>query len=206
MILAFLLVIAVCIDAFATSVTYGIRKISIPVFSAIVISSIGTTFLGISLYLAGLVQKFIPASLCMTLSVILLIFLGVVSLFQSTIKSYLKKHKGQKNMRFSLFDISFVVEIMFDETKADADNSKVLSAKEALLLAVALSVDSLATGFSAGLAAPNFSGIVLLCLVIGFISVRIGCVIGKKISEKSNLNLSWTSGVVLILLALTKII
>lgn len=206
MLLAVLLVIALCVDAFATSVTYGIRKIKIPVSSALVISFIGTTFLGIALSLATVLKQFISSQTCIAISVALLFFLGITSLFQSTIKSYLKKHKGQKNVKFSLFDISFVVDIYIDETKADYDNSKTLSAKEAILLAIALSVDSLATGFSAGLAINSILEVLILCFVMGFVAVKIGCFIGDRISKKSKVNLSWSSGVILIILAVLKII
>lgn len=206
MLSALLLVIALCVDAFATSITYGIGKISIPFSSALVISFIGTTFLGVSLLFAKIIQQFISADTCLILSVGLLLFIGVTSLFQSTIKSYLRKHKGQKNVKFSLFDISFVVDIFIDETKADADNSKVLSAKEAIMLAFALSIDSLATGFSAGLAVNNVLGILILCFVMGIFSVKLGCLIGERISKKSKVDLSWTSGFILIVLALQKFI
>jgi len=206
MLSAILLVVALCVDAFATSITYGIGKIQIPAFSALVISFIGTTFLGFSLIFAKFVQQFISPQACVGLSFGLLLFLGVTSLFQSTIKAYLQKHKGTKNVKFSLFNISFVVDIFIDETKADADNSKILSAKEAIMLALALSVDSLATGFSAGLLANNILGILILCLLTGFLSVKLGCIIGGNISKKSKVDLSWTSGVALIILAVLKII
>ena len=41
--------------------------------------------------------------------------------------------------------------MLFDSTKADRDNSHDLSVIESAALAAALSIDSLATGFSAGL-------------------------------------------------------
>lgn len=206
MLSAILLVFAVCIDAFATSITYGIGKIKIPNISAIIISLIGTSFLAVSIFLAKTLSNFIDAQACVTLSVILLFFLGVTNLFQNTIKSYLRKHKGQKNVSFSLSNISFVVDIFLDEVNADIDNSKILSAHEALMLAVALSVDSLATGFSAGLSVTSVWLTLVLSFAVGFLCVKSGCAIGENISKKTKVNLAWLSGVVLIILAVIKLL
>lgn len=206
MLSALLLVLAVCIDAFATSVSYGMGKIKIPFFSALIISLIGTSFLAFSIFCARILSSFINPQTCVILSVILLIFLGITNLFQNSLKSLLRKHKGQKNVSFSLFDISFVIEIFLDETKADIDNSKTLSPKEALALAIALSLDSLASGFSAGLSVKHFWEPVVLSLIIGILAVISGSLIGQRISRKTDINLSWISGVVLISLAIIKAI
>lgn len=200
-----LLVIAISIDAFAVSITYGIRKIKIPLISAIIISLTGTGFLLISLFLAKVFSSFLQEGTCTALSVILLMIIGLTDLFQSTIKTYLRKHKGQANVSFSAFNISFGIEIFLDETKADRDNSKTLSAKEAVMLAVALSIDSLATGFSAGLSVTNIPLQIIFCFIAGIVFCLTGGLIGEKIQAKSRIDLSWLSGVILIILAISKI-
>lgn len=204
MLSAFLLVIAISIDAFAVSVTYGIRKIKIPLVSAMIISLTGTGFLLISLFCAKLFSSFLQESTCKILSIILLMIIGLTDLFQSTIKTYLRKNKGQANVSFSVFNISFAIDIFIDETKADRDNSKTLSAKEAVLLAIALSIDSLATGFSAGLSLSNIPLQIIFCFIAGIVFCLTGRLIGEKIQAKSRIDLSWLSGVMLIALAVTK--
>lgn len=204
MLSAVLLIIAISIDAFAVSITYGIKKIKIPFVSAMIISLTGTGFLLLSLFLAKLVTNYIDKSICTILSIILLMTIGFTDLFQSSIKSYLRKHKGQANVSFSVFNISFAVDIFLDETKADRDNSKTLSAKEAIMLAIALSVDSLATGFSAGLSITNILAQIVMCFFAGIIFCLAGRAIGEKIQAKSRIDLSWLSGVILIILAISK--
>ncbi len=204
MLAAFLLVIAICIDAFTTSITYGIGGIKIPTISALIISFMGTVFLTVSLFFAKVISGYISPQLCITLSVSLLILIGVTNLFQNTIKAYLRKNK-KKNVRFSLFNISFVIDIFLDETKADIDNSKTLSAMEALMLGFALSVDSLATGFCAGLSVVSIPEAIALCFLIGFLAVSLGCFIGEKVSKRTKVDLSWLSGVTLIILAVSKL-
>ncbi len=204
MLFAFLLVFAVCIDSFATSLSYGISRIKIPVFSAVIISAVGTSVLGISILSAKALSTYIDNNVCITLSVILLFFLGVTNLFQNSIKAYLRKHKGNKKVSFSFADISFFINIILEEATADFDNSKTLSSREAFMLAIALSIDSLATGFSAGLSAGNIVPIILLCFIIGLLSVMAGGIIGERLSKAINVNMGWLSGVILIILALIK--
>ena len=147
---AFLLVIALSLDSFLASLAYGGEHIRIPWKSAVLISLIGVLFLSFSLYTAAFIQQFIPPYICRMISFTIFFMIGLSSLFQGTIKSFLGTYK-RKKLSFEYSGISFVLDIYLDETKADADNSKLLSLKEALYLAVALSIDSLASGFALGI-------------------------------------------------------
>ena len=132
---AFLLVIALSLDSFLASLAYGGEHIRIPWKSAVLISLIGVLFLSFSLYTAAFIQQFIPPYICRMISFTIFFMIGLSSLFQGTIKSFLGTYK-RKKLSFEYSGISFVLDIYLDETKADADNSKLLSLKEALYLAV----------------------------------------------------------------------
>ena len=67
------------------------------------------------------------------------------------------------------------------------------------------SLDGLAAGFGAGLVAANFIQIIIFSLIVNIIAILGGCFVGNKIAEKTELNLSWLSGVTLILLAFLKL-
>ena len=92
-----------------------------------------------------------------------------------------------------------------DETKADCDSSKTLSSKEAVTLALALSADSLASGFGAGLGGANIIRIALISLAVGLASIVAGSFFGQKAACKKP-RLSWLSGAILIILGLFKYI
>ena len=193
MIESLLLVSSICIDAFVASMAYGSNKIKIPIISSIVISIVGSVIL--------------PGTLPITLSFSILMVLGIYRLFESLFKTYIQKHLNkEKSFSFRLFDFNFILQVYADETKADLDKSKELSVKESLYLAIALSFDSLAVGFGSSLAGSAYIQTILLCFLIGFLAVIVGSFIGKKLVEKSNINLSWLSGVILMVLALSKII
>ncbi|PRR81466.1 sporulation membrane protein YtaF [Clostridium vincentii] len=207
MIQSLLLVSSVCIDAFVASIAYGTNRIKIPVLSAIIISFVGSLILGISLFFGGFIKDFLPGNLPIILSFSILMLLGIYRLFEGLFKNYIqKKHKIDKPLTFKLFDIQFVLQVYADETKADFDKSKTLTSKESFYLASALSFDSLAVGFGSSLVGGGYIQTVFLCLILGIIAVLVGVFIGKKLVAKTNINLSWLSGVILMILALNKLL
>lgn len=200
-----LLVSSLCIDSFVASIAYGTSKIKIPPISALIINLVSTCTLGISLFIGSIVKKFLPGNLPIIIGFILLMCLGIYRLFECIFKSYIsKRSKIDTPLTFKLFDFKFVLDVYADETKADFDNSKTLNPKEAFYLALALSLDSLAVGFGSSLTSINYIQVIILCFIIGFLAVSIGVFVGKKVADNINIELSWLSGVLLIILAIIK--
>lgn len=197
-----LLVLSVSIDSFIASISYGTNKIKIPLFSALIIDIISTFMLGFSLILGDILNNFISISFAKYTSFFLLLALGLYRLFESILKSYINiKFKNSTPLKFKFLDFNFVIEVYGTEIKADFDNSKNLSPKEAIYLALALSFDSLAVGFSTSLISINYSIVIILSLTLGFILIILGSKIGEKLILCSDKNYSWISGFMLILLS-----
>lgn len=201
-----LLVSALSLDAFVASIGYGSNKIKIPFASVMVISVVCSSFLAISLLFGSVVKKFIPGSVTSIISFLILILLGIYNLFQSLVKNYIKKNSSSdKRLKIKLFDLRVVIDIYVDETKADFDHSNNLNPKEALYLATALSLDSLAVGFGSSLGTVNYIEVILLSFFTSMVAIWLGLFIGRKFAEKSKVNISWLSGALLIILAIMKI-
>ncbi len=200
-----MLVLAISVDAFIASFSFGAGKIRIPPLSALVISLICTAILTCSVLVSSLIGEYIPEKLCRGVGAGILIFIGTVSLFQNMLKASLRRRQGESGFHFRCFNIDFVICVYLDETKADIDCSKKLSAKEAITLALALSADSLASGFGAGLGNVSILRIALSALITGLIAIGLGSFLGQKISCKKP-ELSWFSGLILIILGLLKYI
>lgn len=207
MVQSLILVLSLCIDTFVTSIVYSSNKIKIPVVSGLIIDTICSLFLAISLFFGYLIKDFIPINIASTISFLLLLILGVYRLFEAFFKNLIKRYydKGSP-LTFKIFDFKFILQIYADEIKADLDESKILSPKEAFFLAVALSLDSLTVGFGCSLGSVNYLATVLLSFLVGALLLVLGGYVGRKISKNSNLNLSWLSGVLLIILAFIRII
>ncbi len=200
-----LLVIAMITDTFLASLSYSSGKIKIPFISGLIISVISSAVLTISLCISKFAGMYIPDNFCRISGAILLGLIGTVQFCQNGLKSILKKHSGNGRLSFRFFNIGFVISVYLDETKADADRSNVLSAKESIALAAALSIDSISGGLGAGLSGANVFRVCIMSLIFGLLSIAAGSKLGAGISHKS-IDLSWLSGVFLIILAIIKLL
>lgn len=200
------LVTALSVDAFVASFAYGTNQIKIPFRSVAVISGICSAILGVSLFLGSLVRPFMPEHLAGVLCFSILFLLGIAKLCDSAIKSLIRRSQGiHKKISFSAMHLRFILDVYANPENADSDCSKSLSAVEAAPLAIALSLDGLAVGFGAALSEAAPLRAVLFSLVANVIAVCAGSLTGNKVAEKIPLDLSWVSGLLLIVLAFLKL-
>lgn len=202
-----LLVLSLCVDALVASFAYGTTKIKIPVASSIILTAISTLFLMISIALGSLIQGLIRADLAHIICFIILFLLGFLRFFEGLLKNYLnKKSLSPNHIEVNLFNFKLVLNVYANVTLADLDHSKSLSTKEALYLGIALSLDSLVVGFGAALAPISFFEVTLFSIIFNFLAIALGSFIGSKCAEKIDIDLSWLSGLILILLSLLKLL
>ncbi|WP_249281803.1 sporulation membrane protein YtaF [Ligaoa zhengdingensis] len=203
---ALLLVTALSTDAFVASFAYGTNQIDIPRSSVTVISLICSGILGVALVAGSVLQPFLPAGLTKAVCFSILLILGLVKLFDSSVKSFIRRHKGvRRELSFSVSQLRCILSIYADPEVADWDCSRQLSPGEASSLAVALSLDGLAVGFGAGLGDAGVLEAVFFSLLLGALAVKLGCWLGKKAAKRFQLNLSWLGGAMLIVLAFFKL-
>lgn len=196
---------ALSADAFAASISYGADHIRIPPLSAMMISMVCSALLSVSVALGGIIAPVIDARLCSALGFVILLFLGVAKLFDGAIKGRIKRCGSQGKVQFKLFSARCILHVYADPSRADLDRSHILSAKEAALLSLAMSLDGIAIGFGAGLLAAPCAEIFVCSLLITFISVTAGAFLGNRLSRIVNRDFSCLSGLVLIFLAFLKI-
>ncbi len=197
-----LFVTVLSLDAFTASVAYGTEKIKIGLLPAFIISLTGGLALLISSLFSSFLSGFLSETFCKTLGFIVLFLMGLFNFIQGAIKSAIRrKRERSANMHFRLRELDFFVEVLVDETKADADHSNALSAREAFYLAAALSVDSLATGIGCGFSGMNPVELGTAAFVVNLVAVFAGRLLGKGIAHCLKLDLSWLGGAVLIGLA-----
>ena len=192
---AFLLTSAISADCFASGFAYGANKIKVPIFSVFIISFICTAILAVSLLCGTAIGKVIPHAITVAVCAAILMLLGFFKIFGELIKSRIKN----KN-RF--------LKVCADPTAADFDDNKILTFKETIAIAIALSLDGLAVGAGAGLTNQsilNYLIIIGFSLVTDVVYLIFGVFVGRRLAQKSKVNLSWLSGLVLIGVAIMKL-
>ena len=190
---------ALSLDCLAAGIGLASEKIKLPPVSAVIISFVGTLFLSVSLFFSDIIEKCFDREICRQISFWALFILGIICILGHFIKRILKKCSG-KNLCIKCRGIRFAVSLYIDETAADCDRSKSISPLEATALAAALSTDSLLSGISAGLTEIRTVPLLISAFIFGLFFLLIGSLLGRM-TDKREINISWISGAILILLA-----
>ena len=199
--------ISISVDAMAASFAYGCKKIKIPILSLVIINLICTTVIGLSFLFGMALVRHIPEWLATGVSFSILLIIGIVKLFDSITKSVIRKYtQFSKEIKLSVFNFKLVMHLYADPEAADVDVSKSISPREAVVLAVSLSLDGLAVGLGAAMIGINGWVLVLFTLISGFVALFMGCWLGNKAADKLRFNISWLAGVILIGLAFMQLL
>ena len=208
---ALLLAAALSTAVFVACFAYGAGRIRIPLRSTLVITGLCTGLLAVSLFLGSLLQPWLPAEAAAGISFAVLSILGAVRLFDSFLKAQIRRRAARRaplgrEWRFSLFSFHVILNIYADPPAADRDASKTLSPGEAASLSLAMSLDGLAVGFGAGLGGGPHLLTLLFSLLLGAAAVLGGSALGNKAASKYRRDLSWTSGLLLLILAFLRLL
>jgi len=156
---------------------------------------------------ARIIKPFLADWITVWISFFILLCLGIIKLLDDGMKAFIRKHGGmERELEFSAFSIRFVLGLYADPALADTDASKTLSAREAIGLSVALSLDSIAVGFGAVMGDASLWMVLLCAMVFDYVAVCAGISIGGFLARKKDLSIHWLGGILLILLAVAKII
>ena len=203
---AAMLASALSLDAFTAGFAYGSNKIKIPMLSVQIINLICSVITGLSLLAGTMLKPYLSSEITLIIAFTLLFIIGVVKSIDSVTKSIIRKHKNiNKEIKISMFNFSFILNLYANPENADMDTSKVISPAEAAILALSLSLDGIAVGFGAALVNVNGLAVFLWSLITDAIFIMLGRYVGNKIAQKLPFNISWLSGVILIALAFSKL-
>lgn len=201
-----LLVSALCIDEMVASMAYGTDGIKIRLRDAALMNVISSSFLGFALFMGSLLQGLMTREVAQVIGFVCLFLLGTLKLLDYSIKAYINRHSHLwKNISFSFSSLKFIISIYGNPIEADQDESHTLSCRETVFLACAMSIDSLVAGTLAAFLDINLWISVGMAFLIGCVSVMSGFFLGKKIAVRCKWDLSWIGGVLLILLAVSKL-
>lgn len=187
--------LALSMDGFGAGIVYGTRRIRIPLTSLAIVGFTSSTAIGISMFFGHLVTKFVSANLAGTIGALILILMGLRMIIQTwssnkreklreTGADPTKPPESQSIFKFKIKSLGLVIQILQEPAAADLDNSGHINNKEALLLSLALAMDSLVAGF--GAAMTGFRPLVTP-FIVGPASafwVGLGVFVGKRYAAK----------------------
>lgn len=227
------LAFAVSLDGFGVGVTYGLRRIRIPFLSVFIIACCSGLIIWLSMQLGGWLTGFLSEFAARLIGACVLIIIGGWALFQlkrgkpydeanertETARDvaagssfHAKPHIGELSntaliVMVELKRLGLVIQILRTPQAADVDKSGTISASEAVMLGVALSLDA----FGAGLGAAMIGLPALLTsLTIAAASALFlmgGIHFGFRFSTwKGMQTLSFLPGILLIMMGIMKLL
>ncbi|MEK3786124.1 MntP/YtaF family protein [Paenibacillus sp. FSL K6-1230] len=176
-----LLAFALSLDSFGVGVTYGLRKMKIPLLSIVIISVCSGMVIWVSMQVGVIMQKMLSPTFTTLLGALILIGIGCWSLVQSliqkhddtssislveqseahdvneraTVKTNAKDTLGtaveQTVFSLELRKLGLVIRILRSPSAADMDDSGSISPHEAVWLGIALSLDAFGAGLGAAM-------------------------------------------------------
>ncbi|MDQ0208089.1 sporulation membrane protein YtaF [Alkalicoccobacillus murimartini] len=204
------LAFALSLDSYGVGMTYGLRKVKIPFLSLLLIACCS----GFSILIAMIVGKtlfsYIPPDWAEATGAVLLIAIGLFTLWQVYAPTSKKKapvrKKKENRISFQLRIFGFVIHVLREPLEADMDDSGTITGREAFLLGIALSLDAFGAGIGAALLGYAPWLLAVCVAIMSGLFLMLGMKSGFRFSAIPWMNrLSFLPGVILIILGIWKI-
>lgn len=214
-----ILAISSSIDSLGIGITYGIKNTKITMGAKFILFFISFIISIISIYLGNLLKYIFPDFLIHYLGSFLLMFMGLFMCFQSLKKSKQgcntkdekdsKMSDNGKIYSFFIKCLGITIKIIKNPSSSDLDKSNTIDSKEAMFLALALSLDSFCIGIGFSMINTFLIIFPLLtsCFQLGLLTIGNRC--GQKLYSFRKIPdniLSTISGVSLIIIGFCKMI
>ncbi len=197
-----LFLLAVSVDSLSAGFSYGASRVHIKPLSAVFLIVVPSAFITLMTRIGSLLFSLFPAHLFSVLSFLLLFFLGLAKLLESLIRHLAGAYPdiiGNWTCKISQLNIIFT--IYFSPEEANRQEVQVLSGKEAFFLSLALSLDSVLASMAFSCQVTSLTVLFLSAAFFHFLLFSLGYLSGLLIARKCSFELSWLSGLFLLLLA-----
>ncbi|MBD1372796.1 sporulation membrane protein YtaF [Hazenella sp. IB182357] len=205
------LAFAVSLDSFGAGTTYGLRKMRIPPTSIVIIGICSGIVIYLAMKIGDRLSIWFSPFVASTLGAMILISLGLWAVLQSLRSRTNDKPKHQqekvKTWTFHIEKIGLVIQVLKSPLHADVDESGSITAGEAILLGVALSLDAFAAGIGASMMGIPALSTAILIAIMSSLFLSLGMIIGIKVPKhRFSRVISILPGMFLIVMGLSRML
>ena len=194
---------AVSIDSLTAGLTYGTQRVHIKPAAYLILTCVPAVFITAANRVGSYIFLFLPKSFLPILSCILLTLIGLSKLSESLIRLLARKHPSlTRNWGCRIKQIHIIFTVYLSPEDANREDLQILSPREALLLSLALSLDSVLVGMAFTIGSLPIVALFFLAALFNLLLFSAGYGFGHLISSALHVDLSWLSGLFLLLLAL----
>ncbi|WP_151735505.1 manganese efflux pump [Paenibacillus tengchongensis] len=205
-----LLAFALSLDGFGVGITYGLRKMKIPLLSILIISLCSGIVVGVSMQVGVLLAKVVSPDAASIVGAVILVLMGCWSLVQMLMQGEMDTAGGPDGkadtemaalaagdgtfpapeseaprpavFSLELRHLGIVIQILRTPSSADLDASGSISPAEAMVLGIALSLDAFGAGLGAALLGFSPIATSLMIAVFSGSFLALGMRTGLKLS------------------------
>lgn len=194
--------LAVTLDSLTAGLSYGTRKVRIKVVSYIILVCVPALFIAAARQIGSFLAYLLPPRALPFICFSLLFMLGISKLIESLIRRLAGKHPSlARNWGCKIKQINIIFTIYLSPEDANQEDLQTLSAREALLLSLALSLDSILVGMAFTMEPVSVLFLFLSAMLFNLFFFVLGYLLGHFLCHLFPVDLSWLSGLLLLLLA-----
>lgn len=210
-----ILAISSSVDSLGIGITYGLKNTRISYIANVILFIISIMITTLSMWFGSFIRNIFPYTITNFIGSFIIIFMGIFMTIQALQK---KKDPNLENLKDPIVDekiysffikyLGITIQIIKNPTYSDFDNSKKIDCKEAFFLAIALSLDSFCIGIGSTIAGISNSLFPFLISIFQLLFLKIGNIIGKKLTNtKIFPDNTWSilSGILLIIIGVAKL-
>lgn len=197
-----LFLVAVSLDSLTAGFSYGAGRVHVKPLSLLLLACVPALFITVAGSLGEIISLLLPPGVLPFLSFFMLAAIGIAKLLESLIRITAKKYPSlTRNWGCQIKQLNIIFTVYLSPEEANRTDLQVLSPKEALLLSLALSLDSILVGMAFPAAAVSRLTLFLCASLFNLLLFVTGCLSGRLLFRILRIDLSWLSGLCLLLLA-----
>lgn len=194
---------AVSVDSLTAGLTYGTQRVRLRPLACLILIFVPALFITAANRLGSFFCILLPKTALPVLSFTLLTLLGMSKLAESLLRFLTRRYPSlTRNWGLKIKQLNIIFTVYLSPEDANQEDLQVLSAREALLLSLALSLDSVLVGMAFTAGRLPFLPLFLLSALFNLLLFGAGYGFGHLVSSVLRIDLSWLSGLFLLLLAL----
>ena len=170
------------LDNIGVGASYGIRKINIPITSNLLIAAVTAIGTFLSIFLGQGVFLFMSKRMDAFLGGGIIMLAGLWVIFQEKfMHRVMRPREGESaaQAKPSTYGLRRIAEILDNPIVADRDFSGHIDAKEAIALALGLTINNIPNGIGAGMLGLNIYAMTALVFIASIVTIWLGIYLGK---------------------------
>ncbi|MEC5406835.1 sporulation membrane protein YtaF [Paraburkholderia sp. MPAMCS5] len=196
------------LDNIGVGASYGVRKINIPITSNLLIALVTATGTFLSILLGQSVYLFASKKMDGLLGGVIIILAGLWVIFQEKcLHRAVEPRESEPIMKAepSRYGLRHIAQILDNPIVADWDFSGHIDVKEALALALGLSINNIPNGIGAGMLGLNIYAMTAVVFVASIVMIWLGIYFGRVGVRWAGRSAGVLSGALLIAVGLYEI-